>query len=365
MKFIDEFRDQALVQDLARRLAALALTKNPATVMEVCGTHTMAAARFGLKSLLPPGVDAHFRPRLPGVRHRPVRPGRLPGPGDRTGRGPGLLRRHAPGPRHPHLPGRPAGPGGRGAGGLLPPGCGGTGPGQTPEKHLVFFGVGFETTMPATALAIQTAARYGLDNFSVCCVHKTMPAALKALLSSGEVRVSGLLCPGHVTTIIGTAAYDFIPAEFGLPCAVTGFEPVDMLLGIESILRQMKEGKAGVDNVYTRAVSVPANPQARELLAAVFAPDDADWRGLGVIPGSGVRIREPYARFDARARFPQVWERLTPPPPSPCRCGEVLRGVMRPVECPLFAEICTPAQPLGPCMVSTEGACAAAYRYER
>ena len=132
---------------------------------------------------------------------------------------------------------------------------------QTPDKHLVFFGVGFETTMPATALAIQTAARYGLDNFSVCCVHKTMPAALKALLSSGEVRVSGLLCPGHVTTIIGTAAYDFIPAEFGLPCAVTGFEPVDMLLGIESILRQMKEGKACVDNVYTRAVQRSRQPQ--------------------------------------------------------------------------------------------------------
>ena len=138
-----------------------------------------------------------------------------------------------------------------------------------------------------------------------------------------------------------------------------------MLLGIESILRQIKEGKAFVDNVYTRAVQVPANPRARELLAEVFAPEDAAWRGLGVIPGSGVRIREPYARFDARARFPQVWERLTPPPPSACRCGEVLRGVMRPVDCPLFAASCTPAQPLGPCMVSTEGACAAAYRYER
>jgi hydrogenase expression/formation protein HypD len=225
--------------------------------------------------------------------------------------------------------------------------------------------VGFETTMPATALTIRTAAAYGLDNFSVWCVHKTMPAALRALLAGGEVRVSGLLCPGHVTTIIGTTAYDFIPADFGLPCAVTGFEPVDMLLGVESILRQLKAGQAVVDNVYTRAVQIPPNPRARELLAEVFTPEDAEWRGLGVIPGSGVKIREPYARFNARARFPQIWERLTPPPPSPCRCGEVLRGVMRPVECPLFAAVCTPAQPLGPCMVSTEGACAAAYRYER
>jgi hydrogenase expression/formation protein HypD len=365
MKFIDEFRDQALVQDLARRLKSLAaFAEHPATVMEVCGTHTMAAARFGLKSLLPPGVTLISGPGCPvcvtdqsdldAFLALGAEPGvvltsfgdMLRVPGTRTSleglRAQGAEVRVVYSPLDAVELAR-----------------------ATPEKHLVFFGVGFETTMPATALAIQSAAHDKLDNFSVCCVHKTMPAALKALLSSGEVRVSGLLCPGHVTTIIGTGAYDFIPAEFGLPCAVTGFEPVDMLLGIESILRQIKEGHASVDNVYTRAVRLPANPQARELLAAVFAPDDAFWRGLGVIPGSGVSIREPYARFDARARFPQVWEGLTPPPPSPCRCGEVLRGVMRPMGCPLFAKICTPAQPLGPCMVSTEGACAAAYRYER
>jgi hydrogenase expression/formation protein HypD len=365
MKFIDEFRDQALVQDLTRRLAALAaLTENPATVMEVCGTHTMAAARFGLKSLLPPAVKLISGPGCPvcvtdqsdldaflalGTEPHVV----LVSFGD-------MLR--VPG-THTSLEGLRAQ--GAEVRVVYSPLDAVELARQTPDQHLVFFGVGFETTMPATALAIQTAAAYGLENFSVCCVHKTMPAALQALLSSGEVRVSGLLCPGHVTTIIGTAAYDFIPANFGLPCAVAGFEPVDMLLGIESILRQIKAGHPFVDNVYTRAVRVPANPRARELLAEVFAPEDAAWRGLGTIPGSGVGIREPYARFDARARFPQVWERLTPPPPSPCRCGEVLRGVMRPVECPLFAKGCTPAQPLGPCMVSTEGACAAAFRYER
>lgn len=362
MKFIDEFRDQALVQDLARRLGVLAT--QPATVMEVCGTHTMAAARFGLKSLLPPNVALISGPGCPvcvtaqsdidaflalGIEPHVVLVSfgdMLRVPGTQTSleglRAQGAEVRVVYSPLDAVELAR-----------------------QIPEKHLVFFGVGFETTMPATALAIQTAAQYRLDNFSVWCVHKTMPAALKALLASGEVRVSGLLCPGHVTTIIGAAAYDFIPAEFGLPCAVTGFEPVDMLLGIESILRQIKAGIATVDNVYTRAVRLPANPRARELLTEVFAPEDASWRGLGIIPGSGVRIREPYARFDARARFPQVWERLTPPPPSPCRCGEVLRGVLRPVECPLFAQRCTPAQPLGPCMVSTEGACAAAFRYER
>jgi hydrogenase expression/formation protein HypD len=235
---------------------------------------------------------------------------------------------------------------------------------RQPEKHVVFFGVGFETTMPAIALAIRQAADYRLDNFSVLCVHKTMPAALRALLAGGELRVSGLLCPGHVTAIIGAAAYDFIPREFGLPCAVTGFEPLDMLLGIEAILRQRREGQARVDNVYTRAVQVQANPRAQALLAEVFDPCDAVWRGLGVIPGSGVKIREAYARFDARLRFPGIWEHLPPPAPSACRCGEVLRGVLRPQECPLFRQACSPAQPVGPCMVSSEGACAAAYRYD-
>ncbi len=365
MKYIDEFRDQALVQELVRRLASLAaLTKNPATVMEVCGTHTMAAARFGLKSLLPPGVKLISGPGCPvcvtaqidldaflalGTEPHVILASfgdmlRVPGT-DITLEG---LRAQGADVRVVYSP--------LDAVELAR---------QTPEKHVVFFGVGFETTMPATALAIKTAAHYGLDNFSVWCVHKTMPAALKALLSSGEVRVSGLLCPGHVTTIIGAEAYDFIPAIFNLPCAVTGFEPIDMLLGIESILRQLKQGKAIVDNVYTRAVQVPANPRAQALLAEVFAPEDAQWRGLGIIPGSGAGIRAAYVRFDARARFPQVWENLTPPPPSACRCGEVLRGVLRPVECPLFAARCTPAQPLGPCMVSNEGACAAAYRYER
>ena len=362
MKFIDEFRDQALVKDLARRLASLGGA--PATIMEVCGTHTMAAARFGLKSLLPPGVALISGPGCPvcvtaqGDLYAYLALGDEPHvvlasfgdmlrvPGTRTSleglRAQGAEVRVVYSPMDAVELAR-----------------------QTPDKHLVFLGVGFETTMPVTALAIKMAAGYQLPNFSVWCVHKTMPAALAALLASGELRVSGLLCPGHVTTIIGAAAYNFIPAQFQLPCAVTGFEPVDMLLGIEAILRQLRAGKAVVDNVYTRAVQVPANPRARELLDEVFAPDDAQWRGLGTIPGSGARIRAAFANFDARSRFPHVWERLTPPPPSPCRCGEVLRGVLPPLQCPLFARTCTPAQPLGPCMVSTEGACAAAYKYER
>jgi hydrogenase expression/formation protein HypD len=362
MKYIDEFRSRALVQDLARRLAALA--PEPATVMEVCGTHTMAAARFGLKSLLPPGVQLISGPGCPvcvtaasdldaflalGSRPDTV----LTSFGD-------MLR--VPG-SHSSLENQRAQ--GADVRVVYSPLDAVELARQTPEKAVVFFGVGFETTMPATAMAIRLAANYSLNNFSVLCAHKTIPAALRALLASGEVLLSGLLLPGHVTTIIGAAAYDFIPGEFGLPCAVTGFEPVDMMLGLESILGQIKSGQALVANVYTRAVQLQPNPRARELLDEVFAASDAHWRGLGVIPGSGATIREKYARWDARVRFPEVWEHLAPPPASACRCGEVLRGVLRPHQCPLFGQACSPAKPLGPCMVSSEGACAAAYRYER
>ncbi len=362
MKFIDEFRKKDLVQNLTRRLAEI--SPGAATIMEVCGTHTMAAARFGLKSLLPPGVRLISGPGCPVC----VTASQDLDAYLALGAGPDVVLAtfgdmlRVPGSRG-SLEARRAG--GADVRVVYSPLDAVELARQEPDREVVFFGVGFETTMPATAMAIRLAAEYGLANFSVLCVHKTMPAALRALLSSGEVRVSGLLCPGHVTTIIGAEAYDFIPREFHLPCAVTGFEPVDMMLGIESILRQVRDRQARVENVYTRAVQVQPNPRARELLEDVFAASDAEWRGLGVIPGSGAAIREKYARFDARRRFPEVWESLSPPPPSPCRCGEVLRGVLRPAQCPLFEQACTPAQPLGPCMVSSEGACAAAYRYER
>ncbi len=363
MKFIDEFRDKELVQEIVRRLGQL--TRGPATIMEVCGTHTMAAARFGLKSLLPEGLRLISGPGCPvcvtaqddldaflalGRQANVVLTSfgdMLRVPGSRTSLE--QLRAQGADVRVVYAP--------LDAVDLAR---------AEPGKQVVFFGVGFETTMPAVALAIRLAAQQRLENFSVLCVHKTMPAALRALLASGEVRVSGLLCPGHVTTIIGADAYAFIPREFGIPCAVAGFEPLDMLLGMEAILRQIHEGRPRVDNAYGRAVQTQPNPQAQALLAEVFTPGDANWRGLGIIPGSGVQIRQPYARFDARIRFSGVWPLLTPPPKSlPCRCGEVLRGVMRPQECPLFQQACTPAQPVGPCMVSSEGACAAAYRYDR
>ena len=362
MKFSDEFRDKDLVLDLARRLKQLG-TK-PATIMEVCGTHTMAAARFGLKSLLPAPVRLVSGPGCPvcvtaqedldGFLTLGEQPGVILASFGDMLRVPGTItslekeRARGAAVKVVYSP--------LDAVDLAR---------QEKNKNVVFFGVGFETTMPATAVALQVAAADKVDNFSVFCVHKTMPHALWALLSAGEVKVGGLLCPGHVTTIIGAAAYDFIPRDFGIPCAVTGFEPLDLLLGVESILRQLSQNQAYVDNVYTRAAPPQPNPKAQALLAEVFAPADAKWRGLGVIPGSGVTIQEKYHQFDARSRFAPVLAQVPPPPPSACRCGDILRGVMPPKECPLFDQACDPSHPLGPCMVSSEGACAAAFRYER
>jgi hydrogenase expression/formation protein HypD len=362
MKFSEEFREKKLVQDLARRLAALAA--GPTTLMEVCGTHTMAVARFGLRMLLPEQVRLISGPGCPVCVTAQedldgfLALGELPQvtlatfgdmirvPGSRTSldrlRAAGAAVRVVYSPFDAVELAR-----------------------QHPRREIVFFGVGFETTMPATALAIQAAAAAGVENFTVLCVHKTMPAALRALLASGEVKVSGLLLPGHVSAIVGAASYDFIPREFGLPCAVTGFEPLDILLGVEALLQQQRDGSPRVANTYRRAVAAQANPRAQEVLAQVFAPADAHWRGLGLIAGSGVRLRSRYAHFDARRRFAELLAQLPPAAATPCQCGEVLRGVLAPADCRLFGRACTPAAPVGPCMVSSEGACAAAYRYGR
>lgn len=360
MRYSDEFRDGDIVASIVRRIRDLA--GRPATIMEVCGTHTMSAGRFGLRSLLPPEVELISGPGCPVcVTSRydidqflalAAEPGVIIATfGD-------MLR--VPGSHASLERARANGADVRVV--YSPLDAVEIAQGES-EKHVVFFGVGFETTMPAVVLAITTAAECKTANFSVYCVHKTMPSALRALLSSGEVGVSGLLLPGHVTTIIGADAYNFIPHEFRVPCAVAGFEPVDMLLGIEAVLRQIAEDNPRVENVYKRAVEDRPNPRAAELLDEVFEPCDSEWRGLGVIPGGGVRIRPNYSRYDASVRFAAILTQVPPPPLTVCRCGDVLRGVMRPSECLMFGTTCAPSNPIGPCMVSSEGACAAAYRY--
>ena len=330
--------------------------------MEVCGTHTMAVARFGLKMLLPPGVRLISGPGCPvcvtsqedldGFLALGEQPGvvlttfgdMVRVPGSRTS----LDRQRAAGAevRVVYSP--------FDAVDLAQ---------QEPGKQFVFFGVGFETTMPATALAIQTAAAAQLENFSVFCVHKTMPAALRALLAGPDLNVSGLLLPGHVSAIVGAASYDFIPEEFHLPCAVTGFEPLDILLGVEAILSQLQNRTCSVANTYKRAVAAPPNPRARQVLQEVFLPNDAQWRGLGLIPGSGAGIQPRYASFDARSQVCRNLEPGAAAHKNPLPLRRRPAGHPAPPDCPLFGKTCTPSQPIGPCMVSSEGACAAAHRF--
>jgi hydrogenase expression/formation protein HypD len=227
-----------------------------------------------------------------------------------------------------------------------------------PARELVFVGIGFETTAPTTAASIVEARRLGARNFSVLTLHKTMPPALRALLDLGETPVTGFLLPGHVSVITGSSCFDFLATDYGVAGVVAGFEPGDIL---EALLMLARQATPAVENQYTRAVQPRGNPVAQELMRRVFEPRDADWRGLGVIPGSGLGLSAEFADHDAALRFPvDAGESLEP---VGCRCGEVLRGVTDPTECALFGRRCTPQEPVGACMVSSEGACAARYRF--
>lgn len=231
-----------------------------------------------------------------------------------------------------------------------------------PGRKLVFLGVGFETTAPTVAWAIRKAARDGTANFLVLSAHKTMPRAMAALLDGKDARIDGFLCPGHVSAIIGSQPYNFIPRRHHKPCVIAGFEPSDMIAAIALLLKQLDENRAEVENQYKRGVSARGNRQALALMREVFEECDVEWRGLGAIPGSGLRIRKTFRAHDADELCPD----LELPPPSDsagCMCGDILRGTGTPPECPLFKTKCSPFSPVGACMVSGEGTCAAYYKY--
>jgi len=236
---------------------------------------------------------------------------------------------------------------------------------QASRLKVVMLGIGFETTAPTVAAVVEAARAEGLTNFSVYSMHKLTPPAMRAILDAGEVHLDGIIGPGHVTTITGWRAWEFLPAEYGLPCAISGFEPLDMLHAVDQLVAAILDAQPQVANAYRRGVTAEGNRVAQALLERVFEPTAADWRGLGIVPASGLALRPEYAAHDARRAFD------LPAPPTDgltaeergCRCGEVLRGVIEPPECPLFGRVCTPARPIGPCMVSGEGACAAHYRY--
>jgi hydrogenase expression/formation protein HypD len=231
-----------------------------------------------------------------------------------------------------------------------------------PGKKVVFFATGFETTSPSVAGTLLEADRRGIANFYIYSVHKTVPPALKALLDSGEVKVDGFILPGHVSTVIGSRPYDFLATDYGKPSVITGFDGPDILAGILMILGQIESGKAEVGIQYSRVVRAEGNPRAVSILNDLFEPEDAEWRGLGLLPGSGLRLREKYRLREIRnvlkLEVPSGSE------PKACSCGEILKGIKMPHECLLFGKACTPEKPVGACMVSSEGSCSAYYKYK-
>jgi hydrogenase expression/formation protein HypD len=232
---------------------------------------------------------------------------------------------------------------------------------RNPDRSVIFLGVGFETTAPGVAASILQARQERVRNFFVFSLHKLTPPATKAVLDGGEVQLSGILGPGHVTTVIGTDAWKFLPEKYGIPIAVAGFEPLDILRGIGMIVVQAETGRPQVDNAYSRGVVSRGNPTALNIMDRVFEVCDEDWRGMGIIPRSGLRLRNEFAEHDASKVFEVRIEASSEP--AGCRCGEVLRGVLLPPDCPLFRRVCNPENPVGPCMVSAEGACVAYYRF--
>jgi hydrogenase expression/formation protein HypD len=356
--FTDSFRDPDAARALAEAIRAR--STRPIRLMEFCGGHTHAILRYGIPSLLPEIIDLRSGPGCPVCvtsatdLDRAITLAQVPRailttfgdmvrvPGSRASlsqaKAQGADVRVVYSPLDALQIAR-----------------------QNPDRPVIFLGVGFETTAPMVASAVVAAETEGVGNFYVFSTHKLTPPATRAILDAGEVALDGIIGPGHVTTVIGSEAWRFLPDDYTIPVAIAGFEPLDILRAILALVEMIEEGKPDVANAYARSVRPEGNPAAQQVMERVFEIADADWRGFGTVPASGLRLREEYARFDAGRAFPVEVEPAREPPG--CRCGEILRGVLRPPDCPLFARACTPEHPVGPCMVSAEGACAAYYRY--
>lgn len=362
---MDELKQKKTIQSLLSVIKEKTSSLDtPIRLMEVCGTHTMALHRSGLKARLEEaGVEMLSGPGCPvcitpneihEAAIRLVTESRdiiLASFGDMT-RVPtsrGSLQTTVPAP-------------GSAVKVVYSPEEALKLAERNPEKEVVFFGVGFETTIPAVALTVRSAWEKKLANFSLLPALWLVPPPLRALVSAGGLRLHGFLYPGHVSAIIGIKPYQFLADEFGVPGAVSGFEPGDILLGVSSIADQIKSGKARVDNMYKRAVRTEGNPLARSVMDEMLEPQDSHWRGLGMIPLSGLKLKKAFHGYDAVKKFGLTIEPGGSDLPG-CRCGEVLQGRIRPHECPLFGESCIPESPQGPCMVSFEGACLAHYKY--
>ena len=366
MKYLDEFRDSAkagfLLKEIEGLVASLSIPDGrPLHFMEVCGGHTHSIFRYGVEGMLPRGLELVHGPGCP-VCVLPI--GRVDDcvaiaeqqgvifatfgdamrvPGSRKS----LMQAKADGAdvRMVYSPidalkvAR-----------------------DNPDREIVFFGLGFETTMPSTALTILQAEAEGVENFCVFCNHITIVPTLKAILDSPDLKLDGFIGPGHVSMVIGTAPYEFIARAYGKPMVIAGFEPLDILQSIWMLLRQIKEGRVEIENQYARVVQEAGNAPALRAVSQVYELREfCEWRGLGSIDHSGVRLRDAYGRFDAERKFAVPNMKIADP--EACQCGEVLRGVIKPFQCRAFGAACTPEAPLGALMVSSEGACAAYYQY--
>ncbi len=356
MKYIEEYQDAAKAQRLARRIADM--VGEPLALMDVCGTHSHVIARYGLPQLLPdelrlisgPGcpvcvtppevIDAAIELAREGIwlavfgdmMNVPGSQGSL---SEIKARGGQVRVVYSPMQAVEWAQ-------------------------DSPDAQVVFLGVGFETTAPSVAVCLSEARQLGLDNFSVLAAHRLIPPAMQALIDQPDVHIAGFLCPGHVSAIIGAQPYQPL-ADRGIPCVVAGFEPLDILQAVYMLAGMHQQNRPRVLIQYRRVVKPEGNPTARAKVNKVFAATDCRWRGLGEIPASGLRIRDEYEQFDAARRFGLA---LAPVPEPPgCECGAILRGAKQPSECGLFGTACRPDHPVGPCMVSSEGACAAVYRY--
>ena len=355
----ENFRDPALAKTLVKAIGNHNVGRD-INLMEVCGTHTVSIARAGIKSILPENVHLTSGPGCPvcvtanADIDKVIALAKLPNViittfGDMTrvpGSSSSLLVKQARGAdvRIVYSP--------LDALQIAE---------ENASKEVVFVGVGFETTTPLIASTIKRAAVKRLKNFSVIVAHKNMPGALEAIVNDEKVQVDGLILPGHVSVVIGLEPYKFLAEKYHIPGVVTGFEPVDILRGVEMLVEQIAKGEAKIENAYSRAVEENGNVAAMAAIDEVFETCDAEWRGIGVIAGSGYKIKPEFADFDAEKRFVlHVEDTLEP---KGCKCGDVLRGIISPSECPLFRKVCTPENPVGPCMVSSEGSCAAYYRY--
>ncbi len=362
MRFIDEFRDPAAARALVAAIADLA-GSDTYKFMEVCGGHTHTIYRHGIQHLLPESVELVHGPGCP-VCVIPM--GRVDD---------ALWLAEQPGVILTSFGDMMRVPGGRGS--LMEAKARGADVRfvyspldaldmalNNPEKNVVFFAVGFETTAPSTAVTLVRARELGLTNFSVFCNHVTIVPPLRAILQSPDLRLSGFLGPGHVSTVVGNRPYRFVPEVHGKPIVVAGFEPLDILAGVAMLLGQIRQGRCEVENQYGRVVRDEGNPRALELMARVFELRPYfEWRGLGFISQSALRLNDDFAQFDAEQRFDMPGIRVADP--KACQCGEVLKGVIKPWECKVFGTACTPQTPIGTCMVSSEGACAAYYNFGR